>query len=160
MILALLSSVLDAAPALAAEAPPTSVEELVVTGRPIAESQAAALQIQKESPPLVSVIAADAVFIFFPYSNFGGSVHLISAATGPATLARIATKLDDVAKKQDAMAEKQDAMENTLSTVRAIQFASIDMSETEGVWLSEPSGSCHGCSASRSTSRPSPWPSR
>ena len=40
---------------------PTSVEELVVTGRPIAESQAAALQIQKESPSLVSVIAADAV---------------------------------------------------------------------------------------------------
>jgi TonB-dependent receptor len=43
----------------AAEAP--AVEELVVTGRPIAESQAAALQIQKESDSLVSVIAADAV---------------------------------------------------------------------------------------------------
>jgi TonB-dependent receptor len=43
----------------AAEAP--AVEELVITGRPIAESQAAALQIQKESDSLVSVIAADAV---------------------------------------------------------------------------------------------------
>jgi TonB-dependent receptor len=44
----------------AAEAPGT-VDEVVITGRPIAESQAAALQIQKESPSLVSVIAADAV---------------------------------------------------------------------------------------------------
>ncbi len=38
-----------------------SVEEIVVTGRPIADSQAAALKVQKESPSLVSVIAADAV---------------------------------------------------------------------------------------------------
>ena len=37
------------------------VEELVVTGRPIAESEAAALLIQKESDSLVSVLAADAV---------------------------------------------------------------------------------------------------
>lgn len=38
-----------------------AVDELVVTGRPIAESEAAALQIQKESASLVSVIAADSV---------------------------------------------------------------------------------------------------
>ena len=55
---------LAAHPAMAADAvaeAETSVEEVVVTGRPIAESQAAALLIQKESPSLVSVIAADAV---------------------------------------------------------------------------------------------------
>ncbi len=39
----------------------TSVDEVVVTGRPIADSQAAALKVQRESPSLVSVIAADAV---------------------------------------------------------------------------------------------------
>ncbi|MFN9927810.1 MAG: TonB-dependent receptor plug domain-containing protein, partial [Phenylobacterium sp.] len=48
-----------AAAQTAAEAP--VVEELVITGRPIAESEAAALQIQRESPSLVSVVAADAV---------------------------------------------------------------------------------------------------
>ncbi|SFR75696.1 TonB-dependent receptor [Sphingomonas jatrophae] len=41
---------------------PTPEDEIVVTGtRPIAESVAAALRIQKESPALVSVIASDAV---------------------------------------------------------------------------------------------------
>jgi TonB-dependent receptor len=58
-----MASALSAQSAMAqagAEAPGT-VDELVITGRPIAESQAAALQIQKESPSLVSVIAADAV---------------------------------------------------------------------------------------------------
>lgn len=49
------------AQAAEAEAAPTAVDEIVVTGRPIADSQARALQIQKESPSLVSVIAADAV---------------------------------------------------------------------------------------------------
>lgn len=44
-----------------ADAAPGTVDEVVVTGRPIAESEAAALQIQRESPSLVSVIAADAV---------------------------------------------------------------------------------------------------
>ena len=39
----------------------SDVDELVVVGRPIAESEIRALQIQKESPSLVSVIAADAV---------------------------------------------------------------------------------------------------
>ncbi|WP_430425260.1 TonB-dependent receptor [Phenylobacterium sp.] len=57
-----LVAVLSAGAAFAADdAAAPSVEEVVVTGRPIAESQAAALQIQKESPSLVSVIAADAV---------------------------------------------------------------------------------------------------
>lgn len=56
-----LTMVLSTTAAIAADATPTAVEELVVTGRPIAESQAAALRIQKESPSLVSVIAADAV---------------------------------------------------------------------------------------------------
>lgn len=42
-----------------AEAP--GVEEVVVTGRPIADSEAAALLVQKESPSLVSVLSADAV---------------------------------------------------------------------------------------------------
>ena len=46
----------DVAAADAAE-----VDEVVVTGRPIAESEARALEIQKNSPSLVSVIAADAV---------------------------------------------------------------------------------------------------
>ena len=39
----------------------SDVDELVVVGRPIAESEIRALQIQKNSPSLVSVIAADAV---------------------------------------------------------------------------------------------------
>lgn len=47
-------------PALAAESI-ASVDEVVVTGRPIAESEAAALQTQRESDSLVSVIAADSV---------------------------------------------------------------------------------------------------
>lgn len=58
-----MASALSAQSAMAqagADAPAT-VDELVITGRPIAESQAAALAIQKESPSLVSVIAADAV---------------------------------------------------------------------------------------------------
>jgi TonB-dependent receptor len=61
---AALAPLLAFTPAVAAaadDAAGPSVEEVVVTGRPIAESQAAALQIQKESPSLVSVIAADAV---------------------------------------------------------------------------------------------------
>ena len=37
------------------------VSEVVVTGRPIADSEAAALKVQRESVALVSVIAADAV---------------------------------------------------------------------------------------------------
>jgi len=47
--------------ATAAEADEGAVSELVVTGRPIAESQAAALEVQKNSDSLVSVIAADSV---------------------------------------------------------------------------------------------------
>ena len=40
----------------------TSVSDIVVTGRrPMAESQAVALQIQKNSDSLVSVLSADAV---------------------------------------------------------------------------------------------------
>jgi TonB-dependent receptor len=46
----------------AQEAGATSVEEIVVTGsRPIAESEAAALQIQRNSDSLVSVLAADSI---------------------------------------------------------------------------------------------------
>lgn len=59
-----MASAISAQTAVAAEAvaeAPGTVEELVVTGRPIADSQAAALKVQKESPSLVSVIAADAV---------------------------------------------------------------------------------------------------
>ncbi len=37
------------------------LEEIVITGRPLADSQAAALLIQRESPSLVSVLSADAV---------------------------------------------------------------------------------------------------
>lgn len=48
------------AAAHAAEAP-AAVDELVVTGRPIADSEARALQVQKTSPSLVSVISADSV---------------------------------------------------------------------------------------------------
>ncbi len=45
-----------------AEASSSSVEELVVTGRrPLAESAAAALQVQRNSDSLVSVISADSV---------------------------------------------------------------------------------------------------
>ncbi len=55
-----MASALAAGAAAAAEAEAT-VDEVVITGRPIAESQAAALQIQKNSPSLVSVIASDAV---------------------------------------------------------------------------------------------------
>lgn len=47
--------------AFAEEAEDAGVEELVVVGRPIAESEASALLVQKESPSLVSVIAADSV---------------------------------------------------------------------------------------------------
>ncbi|WP_309645697.1 TonB-dependent receptor, partial [Phenylobacterium sp.] len=56
--------VLLGSPALAQDAvgaEGAEVGELVVIGRPIAESEAAALQIQRESPSLVSVIAADSV---------------------------------------------------------------------------------------------------
>ena len=57
-----LFAVSSAGVAFAAEGDdPAAVDEVVVTGRPIADSQAAALRIQKESPSLVSVIAADAV---------------------------------------------------------------------------------------------------
>ena len=37
------------------------IEEIIVTGRPLAESAAAALDLQRESPSLVSVLSADAV---------------------------------------------------------------------------------------------------
>lgn len=56
-----MATILTGTTAAAADDAPASVDEVVITGRPIAESQAAALQIQKESPSLVSVIAADAV---------------------------------------------------------------------------------------------------
>ena len=49
-----------AGPAIAAEAE-GEVSELVVTATPIAESEAKALEIQRASPALVSVIAADSV---------------------------------------------------------------------------------------------------
>lgn len=47
--------------ALAQATAASEVEELVVTAAPIAESEARALVIQKESPSLVSVISADSV---------------------------------------------------------------------------------------------------
>ncbi len=52
-----------AQPVLAQSAnPATTVEEIVVTGRrPIAESEAAAIQIQRESDSLISVVAADSI---------------------------------------------------------------------------------------------------
>jgi len=57
-----IAAALSAGAAVAADdAASAAVDEVVITGRPIAESEAAALQIQKESPSLVSVIAADAV---------------------------------------------------------------------------------------------------
>lgn len=57
----LLASLMAGAVQAADEAAAADVDELVVVGRPIAESEAAALQIQKESTSLVSVIAADSV---------------------------------------------------------------------------------------------------
>jgi TonB-dependent receptor len=57
----LLAGAAFAAP-LHAETADAAPEEIVVTGsRPIAESEAAALKAQKESPALVSVVASDAV---------------------------------------------------------------------------------------------------
>lgn len=51
-----------AAPAMAQEATPENIDEIIVTGsRPIAESEAAALEIQKRSDSLVSVLAADSI---------------------------------------------------------------------------------------------------
>lgn len=50
-----------AAPASAETAASSTVDEVVITGRPIADSEAAALKIQRESASIVSVIAADAV---------------------------------------------------------------------------------------------------
>ncbi|MCA3254394.1 MAG: TonB-dependent receptor, partial [Alphaproteobacteria bacterium] len=53
---------LTATPAFAEEIAAADAEEIVVTAaRPIAESEAAALKIQKESTSLVAVIAADSV---------------------------------------------------------------------------------------------------
>lgn len=59
----LASTALFSFPALAQEAPVDGEEEaIVVTGsRPIAESEAAALQVQKNSDSLVSVLSADSV---------------------------------------------------------------------------------------------------
>lgn len=59
-LLASVASCIAVQPAWA-EAEASAVDEVVVTGRPIAESEAAALKVQRESPSLVSVIAADAV---------------------------------------------------------------------------------------------------
>ncbi len=57
-----LIAALSASTALAAdeEAAP-AVSELVITGRPIADSEAASLMLQKESPSVVSILSADAV---------------------------------------------------------------------------------------------------
>ncbi len=44
-----------------AEAPPVEGETVIVTGRPLAESEAAALQIQKAADSVVSVLSADAI---------------------------------------------------------------------------------------------------
>jgi TonB-dependent receptor len=53
---------LTATPTFADEIAAAGAEEIVITGsRPIAESEAAALKIQKESTSLVAVIAADSV---------------------------------------------------------------------------------------------------
>jgi hypothetical protein len=54
---------LTAAPAMAQEANAEAAEdEIIVTGsRPIAESEAAALAVQKNSDSLVAVVASDAV---------------------------------------------------------------------------------------------------
>jgi len=38
-----------------------AIEEIIITGRPLADSTAAALLVQRESPSLVSVLSADAV---------------------------------------------------------------------------------------------------
>lgn len=62
---AALTAALCSCPAVAeqaaADAAASTIDEVVVTGRPIAESEARALEIQRESVSLVSVIAADAV---------------------------------------------------------------------------------------------------
>ncbi len=57
-----LAAPVEDVPAIAAPAPEDEEQEIVVRGsRPIAESEAAALEIQRNSPALVSVIASDAV---------------------------------------------------------------------------------------------------
>jgi TonB-dependent receptor len=55
------SNMASAAESQVAAAADSVLEELVVTGRPLADSTAAALLIQRTSPSLVSVLSADAV---------------------------------------------------------------------------------------------------
>jgi TonB-dependent receptor len=69
----LLATVAGLGLATAAVAQETETEEVVVTGRPIAESEAAALRIQRNSDQLVSVVASDTVGRF-PDQNIAFAV--------------------------------------------------------------------------------------
>jgi len=57
----LASNIASAADVQSAAANAATLEEIVITGRPLADSTAAALFIQRTSPSLVSVLSADAI---------------------------------------------------------------------------------------------------